>query len=1455
MESLEDASQVALDIEGGRVYVAGMGVLRSLDAATFDVLGQVSMGYAPRFLALAVDAVNARVYLAYEDQDGHFLAQYDAATLAPLVATVLPGRIYDLVPDPNRGQVYVTLSDGDHSLFWTLDSDGSLVDEQMLGEWTDRALLALDPEGDRLFLGRDIYGDYGITVLDLGTGRELDNVTLDQAPNGLTWDGASERLLASHTYVHQVSVVDLESGQVAAVWPTALDLDDLALDAERGHLYITDSAGRLRVLDADSDVVLAWLVGEGRISVDSPHGRLYTGGRGASHVRVFDSDRLQQMGEIESRAVPVADAYNGGLYLVRGGVHIANLETMTVTGVISDTLPQLEGYSPNPSAVDAVVDAGSGRVFAIINNGTPGSNNGNYLYVYEPLTYQKVLTDTERSASFVDVDPGTGRAYVSRAHLAGRSSSLWEEGQGYTGRLDAAYGPLRVDPALGRVYLSMYDDDRGTLLILDAATLHVLDSVPIPGGYALRALDPERHWLYLASDDGRVQIWKAIGGERPQAPAPPAAVELQATGYHRLFLAPGDEPIFGGSLFRSDDEGGTWWYAGGRLPRRQVGALAISPEFHSDGSLFASLMATDEGHGVWRSDDAGQSWRVASQGLSDLAVTHLAISPAFGQDGTLFAMTRRGGLFRSTDGAQSWELLSDRYLLSESPVDGPGSIFVSPTYGQDQTLFVSHDGLQRSTDGGETWKRQMLQGAGSMVLSPEFATDGTAFGWFSSSGVLRTSDGGQTWQPVSAGLPLSGYGTGRLLISPAFAQDQILYLIWRPSASDLPARFFRSTDGAGTWQRIEGEIPQGATPVELSADGSAFLALDNVGHLVRWPVASLNWQPLTRPALDQVVISELVFSPGYAQDQTLYAASEGAGILRSIDGGRTWTDTGFPIRTTFGGPPQLVILPPQTLYVGAPLGLYRAQDGGPWKVVGGGLPQGVRISSPRAKADGSLAVLVHGQGETPHIYLSADGGQTWTQPVPEPPVFVDWETLLLSPAFAADGAAFAAQSWGQPQRILDGGEWEAFGPPGEWTASALQMSPAFESDELLLMRLHDNSLWRSTDRGDSWTGVDGPWGEEAPRDVAPTGGYVLKAVTFSPAFAQDGVLLSQAGRALYRSAMGGQQAMAWTWSKVLDIEPSKVSAYFVPDYDQSGEVYLLQGRNLYHSQDRGTSWQSLPPAPWPDGDEVRMLLSPAHARDRTLLAWMPSGRVYESRDGGHTWVDVSQGLPGDSFRQVAFAPDYATSRLIYLVPHQGGLYKRVGEGAWLPATESVQPATPVPPATLTPPPRATSTATSRICEFVPLRFASVWDRADHKLGCPHDVAQPLMLAEQPFERGLMIWESDSRQIYVLLDDGTWQALADTWIEGVDPAYDSNLPPPPVQPQRGFGKVWREQLGGPEAAIGWALANERAVDGWRQQFDGGMLVWTDAVHKEASGSGTAYVLYGDGTWEAMAVPRP
>jgi hypothetical protein len=120
----------------------------------------------------------------------------------------------------------------------------------------------------------------------------------------------------------------------------------------------------------------------------------------------------------------------------------------------------------------------------------------------------------------------------------------------------------------------------------------------------------------------------------------------------------------------------------------------------------------------------------------------------------------------------------------------------------------------------------------------------------------------------------------------------------------------------------------------------------------------------------------------------------------------------------------------------------------------------------------------------------------------------------------------------------------------------------------------------------------------------------------------------------------------------------------------------------------------------------------------------------------------------------------------------------------------------------------------------------------------------------------MIWDSTNRQIYVLLESGTWQAFEDTWTPDQLPSDPALVPPEGrVQPQRGFGKVWREQLGGAQAAIGWALEGERRVDGWRQRFEGGLLVWTDAIQPGAEDIGTAYLLYDDGSWQSVSVPAP
>ena len=105
----------------------------------------------------------------------------------------------------------------------------------------------------------------------------------------------------------------------------------------------------------------------------------------------------------------------------------------------------------------------------------------------------------------------------------------------------------------------------------------------------------------------------------------------------------------------------------------------------------------------------------------------------------------------------------------------------------------------------------------------------------------------------------------------------------------------------------------------------------------------------------------------------------------------------------------------------------------------------------------------------------------------------------------------------------------------------------------------------------------------------------------------------------------------------------------------------------------------------------------------------------------------------------------------------------------------------------------------------------------------------------------MLWRADERAIDVLYLNGPWVRYEDTW-DDTQPTDDPSLTPPEglVQPMRGFGKVWREQLGGPQAQIGWALEPEQGYDMLRQSFDfGDMYLGLE---------GEVFILYNDGAWE-------
>jgi hypothetical protein len=83
-------------------------------------------------------------------------------------------------------------------------------------------------------------------------------------------------------------------------------------------------------------------------------------------------------------------------------------------------------------------------------------------------------------------------------------------------------------------------------------------------------------------------------------------------------------------------------------------------------------------------------------------------------------------------------------------------------------------------------------------------------------------------------------------------------------------------------------------------------------------------------------------------------------------------------------------------------------------------------------------------------------------------------------------------------------------------------------------------------------------------------------------------------------------------------------------------------------------------------------------------------------------------------------------------------------------------------------------------------------------------APTIQLAYQPFEGGFMIYQTDTRQIFVLYNSGAAQTFADTW-QGE--TFDAGAPPEGrIQPQFGFGAVWTNQPGVRDR-LGWATGGE------------------------------------------------
>jgi photosystem II stability/assembly factor-like uncharacterized protein len=114
-------------------------------------------------------------------------------------------------------------------------------------------------------------------------------------------------------------------------------------------------------------------------------------------------------------------------------------------------------------------------------------------------------------------------------------------------------------------------------------------------------------------------------------------------------------------------------------------------------------------------------------------------------------------------------------------------------------------------------------------------------------------------------------------------------------------------------------------------------------------------------------------------------------------------------------------------------------------------------------------------------------------------------------------------------------------------------------------------------------------------------------------------------------------------------------------------VFGKYGGPLYVSGDAGGAW-SRSHAGLPDGCDTlsALAVSPAYARDRTLLAGVVGLGIFRSTDGGQLWEPSSAGLPSMGVEQLLMSPGFARDGTAFarLAPAggEGSLYRSMDGG-------------------------------------------------------------------------------------------------------------------------------------------------------------------------------------------------
>jgi photosystem II stability/assembly factor-like uncharacterized protein len=350
----------------------------------------------------------------------------------------------------------------------------------------------------------------------------------------------------------------------------------------------------------------------------------------------------------------------------------------------------------------------------------------------------------------------------------------------------------------------------------------------------VRVLVGTRKGAFILTSDGKRERWDVSGPyfagweiyHMKGSPAEPNRIfASQTSGW------------FGQIIQRSDDGGKTWETPGGeKMPKPGELLAGSSNKFVYDVSAETGKPLTTH---QWY-DGTQHPWEFKR-------VWHL--EPSLTDPNTVYAGVEDAALFKSTNGAQTWQEVPGLRGHGTGPKWSPGAggmglhtILIDPKNPQRMYIAISAAGAFRTDDGGKTWKPINKGLKSNYIPNPEAEIGHCVHRialhksrpdvvfmqkhW----DVMRTDNAGDQWREVSGNLP-TDFG---FAIDVHAHEPETIYVVPIKSDSEhFPPegklRVYRSRTGGSEWEALTKGLPQSNCYVNVLRDAMAVDSLDSCG--------------------------------------------------------------------------------------------------------------------------------------------------------------------------------------------------------------------------------------------------------------------------------------------------------------------------------------------------------------------------------------------------------------------------------------------------------------------------------------------------------------------------------------------------------------------------------------------------------------------------------------------------